>query len=69
MQKMKFVLDIFVFYVLIFFVIWTPKGILSENILRDRNFWKDKMEVPLKNCYLNYMLPEIAVQGILAKCL
>jgi hypothetical protein len=41
------------------FIVWTPHGFSSENILRDPEFWHEKMEEKLKHFYLTYQLPEL----------
>jgi hypothetical protein len=33
------------------FIVWTPHGFSSENILRDPEFWHEKMEEKLKHFF------------------
>lgn len=41
------------------YVLYFPKGLISEKITKDEAFWKNKMEDKLKNFYLNCILPEL----------
>lgn len=41
------------------FAVWTPHGLKTETILRDTEFWKNKMEPFLRSFYYDCMIPEI----------
>ncbi|KAJ8913309.1 hypothetical protein NQ315_010977 [Exocentrus adspersus] len=41
------------------FAVWTPLGLKYETILKDEEFWKSKMEIQLRDFYMNAMLPEL----------
>ena len=41
------------------FVVWTPRGMKTEVIHRDDQFWAENMENQLTRFYLHCMLPEI----------
>ena len=42
-----------------FFVFWTPKGVLYEEISRDETFYKEKMHQKLKDFFFNFYLKEL----------
>ncbi|CAI6354556.1 unnamed protein product [Macrosiphum euphorbiae] len=42
-----------------YFIIWSPKGILYQKILRDDDFFETKMKTLLENFYFQAMLPEL----------
>ncbi|XP_050306168.1 uncharacterized protein LOC126743213 isoform X2 [Anthonomus grandis grandis] len=42
-----------------YFILWTPMGMLVEQIWRQDSFWNDKMIGKLKSFYYNCLLPEI----------
>ncbi|KAF5281750.1 hypothetical protein FQR65_LT14545 [Abscondita terminalis] len=44
---------------LCYFVIWTPLGILVEEIEKDNVFWENEMVHQLRNFYFKCLLPEI----------
>lgn len=41
------------------YVLWTPKGISTEVILKDDAFWRNEMETKLDDFYKQYLLPVI----------
>ncbi|XP_054258294.1 uncharacterized protein LOC128983703 [Macrosteles quadrilineatus] len=41
------------------FLVWTNKGMSIEKIVRDDQFWENKMEKPLTNFYFKCVLPEL----------
>jgi len=41
------------------FVLWTPKGISVEKIVKDDQFWKEKMETQLVTFFTECLLPEL----------
>lgn len=41
------------------FVVWTPKGVKTQRIDKDEEFWKTKMEEKLTRFYKDCLLPEI----------
>jgi len=48
-----------------YFVVWTPKDMFVERIMRDGDFWRDKMETQLVDFYNNYLIKEIIDPKIL----
>lgn len=43
------------------FVVWTPKGFITERIFRNNNFW-EKLITKLTNFYVEHVLPEIMMK-------
>ncbi|XP_031353734.1 uncharacterized protein LOC116178384 [Photinus pyralis] len=41
------------------FAAWTPKGLKTETILKDDQFWKTEMEEKLVSFYMKCLLPEL----------
>lgn len=39
--------------------VWTPKGLKSEIIRKDDEFWETKMKSKLNKFFMNCLLPEI----------
>ncbi|KAG8239102.1 hypothetical protein J437_LFUL011710 [Ladona fulva] len=56
----------------VYFVVWSPHGIVIRRIERDKEFWRKNMRGPLDVFYLNFLLPEIcrhrAVTGLRKIC-
>ena len=42
-----------------YFCIWTPRGMLHDQIIRDDNFWSVKMLQQLTNFYYHCLWPEM----------
>ncbi|XP_063229291.1 uncharacterized protein LOC134534727 isoform X1 [Bacillus rossius redtenbacheri] len=42
-----------------YFVLWTPRGLLVQQIERENSFWKEKMINKLTQFYMTCLLPEI----------
>lgn len=42
-----------------YFILWTPKGLEYELIIRDEQFWQKNCEKQLESFYMNCLLPEI----------
>jgi hypothetical protein len=47
------------------YLVWTTKGYISEIVLRDNLFWKNKMEEQLTKFYYDCVLVEIVEQNFL----
>ena len=46
------------------FAVWTPKGIKTETIFFDEQFWEEQMFPKLQTFFYDCILPEIVDQGI-----